>query len=247
MPTPIKVAARVVDITVHTDELRTYVLAPARPVPTFLPGQFLHLALDPFEAGMHWPDSRVYSIASSPSDRDRIRITVSRQGSFTSRLFAELQLGSEVWIKLPYGSFCPNPDLPGRMVMLAGGSGITPFMSFIEWATINRPATAIDLHYGARSSTQLVYLESIERCRNEGLVNLRVRYYVEHPSLPERASLADLLTVGRLSPELAWNWLDSPEAAHFYLSGPKAMIGTFREALLGLGATKAAVLSDDWA
>ncbi len=247
MPTPIKVAAKVVDITIHTDQLRTYVLAPTRRVPLFTPGQFLHLALDAFEAGAHWPDSRVYSIASSPTDRDRIRITVSRQGAFTSRLFDELQLGSLVWLKLPYGSFCPNPDLPGRMVMLAGGSGITPFMSFIEWATVNRPLASIDLHYGARSSDQLIYRPSIERCIAGGLSNLRVRYYIEQPTADESTALPDSFVVGCLSPERAWKWLEKPEAAHFYLSGPKKMIELFRKQLLQLGASESAVLSDDWA
>ena len=245
MPTPIKVAAKVVEITVHTDELRSYVLAPTRRIPAFAPGQFLHLALDPFEAGMHWPDSRVYSIASSPTNCDRLRITVSRQGTFTTRLFAELRLGSEVWLKLPYGSFCPNADLPGRMVMLAGGSGITPFMSFIEWATVNRPGAAIDLHYGARSSSLLIYRNVIERCAATGLRDLRVRYYVEQHGAGE--SLDDALVVGRLSPDMAWNQLEAPAAARFYLSGPKAMIDPFRERLVQLGAQESAVLSDDWA
>lgn len=245
MPTPIKVAAKVVELTVHTDELRSYVLAPTRRIPAFTPGQFLHLALDPFEVGMHWPDSRVYSIASSPMARDRLRITVSRQGAFTTRLFAELQLGSEVWLKLPYGSFCPNADLPGRMVMLAGGSGITPFISFIEWATDNRPAAAIDLHYGTRTSSLMIYRELIERCATSGLRDLRVRYYVEQPAPGE--ALDDSLVMGRLSPDVAWNQLETPATARFYLSGPKAMIDPFRQRLVQLGAGESAVLSDDWA
>jgi ferredoxin-NADP reductase len=245
LPTPIKVAAKVVEITVHTDELRSYVLAPTRPIPAFAPGQFLHLAIDPFEAGLHWPDSRVYSIASSPTNRDRLRITVSRQGAFSSRLFAELRLGSEVWLKLPYGSFCPNADLPGRMVLLAGGSGITPFISFIEWATGNRPAAAIDLHYGARSSSLLIYRDVIERCATSGLRDLRVRYYLEQ--LGPGETLDDTQVVGRLSPDVAWNQLEAPTTARFYLSGPKAMINPFRERLVQLGANESTVLSDDWA
>jgi len=245
LPTPIKVAAKVAEVTVHTHGLRSYILAPARRVPMFAPGQFLHLALDPFEPGSHWPESRVYSIASSPTDRDRLRITVSRQGAFTSRMFDELQLGSEVWLKLPYGSFCPNADLPGRMVMLAGGSGITPFMSFIEWAADNHAAAAIDLHYGARSGSLLIYRHIIEGCAAKGLRDLRVRYYVEQLESGDPAD--DSLVVGRLSPEEAWNQLEAPQTARFYLSGPKSMIDAFRKRLVQLGANESAVLSDDWA
>ena len=39
--------------------------------PAFKPGQFLHLAIDPYDGAGFWPESRVFSIASSPGDRDR--------------------------------------------------------------------------------------------------------------------------------------------------------------------------------
>jgi ferredoxin-NADP reductase len=244
MPTPVKLAAKVVDITVHTEELRSYWLEPERPIPRFSPGQFLHLALDPFEPGAHWPESRVYSIASSPMRRDRVKITVSRQGAFTSRIFSELRVGSNVWLKLPYGCFCPNPDLPGTLVFLAGGSGITPFVSFVEWAAANRPAAMIDLHYGARSADLLIYRETIAACIAQGMSNLRVHYYVERLL---GANADGAMTIGRLSPEQAWCQLEAPQTARFYLSGPKAMIDAFRVALLTLGAPPSAVVSDDWA
>ena len=244
MPTPIKVAAQVVEIVEHTVDLRSFVLVPSRRIPVCTPGQFLHLALDSFETGSHWPDSRVFSIASSPVDRERLRITISRQGRFTTRMFEELRVGSQVWLKLPYGTFCPNPDQPGRTVMIAGGSGITPFISFIEWAVAHRPTAAIDLHYGARSSELLIYRSAIERCIVVGMVDLRVRYYVEQTTHNEQ--LEPGLLLGRLSAEQAWNWLDAPKAARFYLSGPKAMIESFRSRLVELGASESAVLSDDW-
>jgi ferredoxin-NADP reductase len=129
--------------------------------------------------------------------------------------------------------------------MLAGGSGITPFMSFIEWATVNRPAAALDLHYGARSSALLIYRDVIDRCATSGLRDLRVRYYVEQTGPGE--PLDETQVVGRLSPDLAWNQLEAPAAARFYLSGPKSMIDPFRERLVELGAHESAVLSDDWA
>jgi ferredoxin-NADP reductase len=245
LPTPVKVSAKVIEIVEHTDELRSFVLAPALRVPLFAPGQFLHLALDPFEAGMHWPESRVYSIASSPADRDRLRITVSRQGAFTARMFSELRLGSQVWLKLPYGSFCPSADAPGRLVMFAGGSGITPFVSFLEWAAVNRADAAIDLHYGARCSAQLIYRDVVERCIVLGLRNLRTRYYLETLGQDEDGGLHHV--AGRLSPELAWNELEAPLSARFYLSGPKLMIESFRSRLLKLGAAASAIFSDDWA
>jgi ferredoxin-NADP reductase len=240
LPTPVKLPARVAEVLVHAEDLRSYVLVPARPAPAFRPGQFLHLALDAWDPSAHWPESRVFSIASSPLQRARLRITVSRQGAFTTRMFEELEVDSSVWLKLPYGAFSPDPTRPGRVVLLAGGSGITPFVSFLEWVQERHPKAAIDLHYGARSPNLLIYREQVTQ---SGLANLRVRCYAEE--IPEEQS-GEGVVLGSLSAHAAWEALPDPRAAHFYLSGPKAMIDTFRRDLLALGARPEAVLSDDW-
>jgi ferredoxin-NADP reductase len=236
----VKVPARVVDVVVHSSDLRSFVLAPERRVPVFRPGQFLHLALDAWDPSAHWPESRVFSIASSPLERERLRITVSRQGAFTARMFTELDAGSSVWLKLPYGTFCLDASAGGRAVLLAGGSGITPFVSFLEWASARAPGAAIDLHYGARSPELLVYRDSVESCRVRGMTRLRAHYYAE------TAAPAEGLVIGRLSIARAWEALEEPLGARFYLSGPKAMVDGFRSELLGLGARPEAVQSDDW-
>lgn len=241
MATPIKVAGTVSEIIEHASDLRSFVIKPERRVPAFLPGQFLHLALDAYEPGSHWPDSRVFSIASSPVDRQALKVTISRQGEFTSRMFSELREGSRVWLKLPYGTFCPNADAPGRMVMFAGGSGITPFISFLEWAAAEQRNAQIDLHYGARSSDLLIYRSTIERCQKQGLP-VRARYYVEQT--PEGSDA--LVTHGRLSVDPVWHQLEEPNSCRYYLSGPRAMIDNFRKRLHDLGANPDSVLSDDW-
>ena len=54
----------------HGERVYTVLLRPGVPVPRFNPGQFLHLALDPYEPGGFWPESRVFSIASPPAVRE---------------------------------------------------------------------------------------------------------------------------------------------------------------------------------
>ena len=245
MPTPIKVSAKVTEIIQHADDRRSFILQTERRVPAFAPGQFLHLAIDAYEPGMHWPESRVYSIASSPFERERIRVTISRQGAFTSRMFAELVVGSRVWLKLPYGTFCPSTDAPGPIVLIAGGSGITPFISFLAWAAVERPNASVELHYGVRSSNLLIYRQAINQIREAGLGGLRVTYYVEQTSEHD-VSVASLVH-GRLSVEHIWAGNSEPKNSRFFLSGPKVMIDDFRRQLIQLGASPESVLSDDWA
>src|SRR5512137_1921961 len=102
---PQKLRCEVSEVIDHGERVYSVLLAPEKPAPRFLPGQFLHLALDPFRPGDFWPDSRVFSIANSPAERDRLRITYAVKGAFTARMEAELAAGREAWVKLPYGEF----------------------------------------------------------------------------------------------------------------------------------------------
>ena len=78
------------DVTDHGERVYTVDLEPSMAVPRFTPGQFLHLALDPYEPDGFWPESRVFSIASSPEERDRLSITYAVKGAFTTRMEREL-------------------------------------------------------------------------------------------------------------------------------------------------------------
>jgi NAD(P)H-flavin reductase len=105
-----KLQCRVTEILDHGERVYTVLLQPENPAPRFLPGQFLHLALDQYIPGDFWPDSRPFPIASPPADRQRLRITYAVKGQFTRRMEVELYPGCEVWVKMPYGEFMVNAD-----------------------------------------------------------------------------------------------------------------------------------------
>jgi ferredoxin-NADP reductase len=242
MPTPVKLPAVVAEVIEHAPDLRSYLLLPERALPRFRPGQFLHLALDPYSPSSHWPESRVFSIASSPDVADRLRITVSLKGAFTRRLFGELAAGGRVWVKLPFGSFCPTVSPEHPAVLLAGGTGITPFVSFVEWASVRRPEGLVQVHYAARRPDLLIYRDLLESCRARW-PSLELGLYAEEPG---EADEQGGLRRGRIEVAQLWSGLPDPRAARFYLSGPKGMIDAFRQALLELGARADAVITDEW-
>src|SRR5579863_8468713 len=95
-----KVPCVVERIVAHGERVYTLALRPVRPLPCFLAGQFLHLALDPYDPTGFWPESRVFSIASPPSARETVRITYAVHGAFTARMERDLVEGRQVWIKL---------------------------------------------------------------------------------------------------------------------------------------------------
>ena len=95
----------------------------------YSPGQFLHLAIDTeYDNTNQWPDSRCFSMQSNP-DEETIRITYAVKGRFTKQMEQQLRVGSEVWLKLPYGDLFTQPHNKINTVFIAGGTGITPFLS----------------------------------------------------------------------------------------------------------------------
>lgn len=231
---PQKLRCRVEEILDHGGQVYSLVLAPERPAPRFLPGQFLHLALDEYNPGDFWPDSRIFSIASSPLQRDRLRITYAVKGRFTSRMEAELRPGSQVWAKLPYGEFIV--DSQTEACLLAGGTGITAFTAFLS--TLGADPHPVTLFYGARCPDLLIYRPLVEAAA-AACPALRRVYLVEEGQAPG-------CLPGQIGLDMVWKYLANPTSVTYYLSGPPAMLGTLSEGLVGRGVPRPQVRMDAW-
>ena len=132
-------------------------------MPNFKPGQFLHLALDPFDPTIgFWPESRVFSIASMPFDPE-ITIAYAVKGSFTKRMREELTVGKEVWIRLPYGHFSLTATPDEEIILVAGGTGITPFIAFIL-NELKRPSgMLLKLVYGVKKTELFLFTDILTK------------------------------------------------------------------------------------
>jgi len=223
-------------VVAHGDRVYTVALRPERPAPRFRAGQFLHLALDRYDPTGFWPESRVFSIASAPTERDLLRITYSVQGAFTARMEAALVPRRDVWVKMPYGHFIIEPR--GEVVLLAGGTGITAFTAFLEQFGGDDNDCRVCLAYGARHEGLLVHRELVERCaaRTERLAAL---YFVEHGT--DRGVIA-----GRIALDPIWIGLQQPEYASYFMAGPHVMLTSLEADLRRRGVPPAAIHIDAW-
>ena len=219
-------------ITRHSEDVATLWLRYVDRRPRYRPGQFIHLAMDPYDPSSHWPDSRVFSIASSPSNTEGMRLTISRQGRFTSRLLDTVEVGQMLWGKGPYGEFEVEPIQDARVALVAGGTGITAFTAFLEsaLAAARLPVKTCSLFYGARTPDLLAYHHLTDQCATE-LPGFRVSYYVEEATAlgPDRGMDA---MVGRLAPRDVVSAMGPQGCDAYYLSGPRAMIQCFSGLLL---------------
>lgn len=239
MSISVKIPATVEKVNKHTDEVCSYIFRPKKRCPRFKPGHFLHLAIDPYDPSYQWPESRVFSVANSPTRRENIKITFAVNGKFTNRMYNEIKEGDTIWLKLPYGYFTFNKN-DKNIVLIAGGTGITPFLSFLEYAIDNKVNSIIKLYYGVRSKELFLFEELISECENS-LPNFNTSIYLE-----KKNNINDKFRKGRLNINQILNETDNKEKTIFYLSGPIEMVNNFKAYLQDNGINETQIRIDKW-
>ena len=242
MPTPIKLPAEVENIIHHADGVKSFIMRPLKSCPNFKPGQFLHLAIDEYDPSFHWPESRVFSIANSPTRRDKLRITFSVKGEFTERMYSDVKQGDVLWLKLPYGCFSFSDNNGKKIVLIAGGTGITPFVSFLEYTVDKRTDTKIQLYYGVKSPEYLIFDSFLEECDN---IHNEFGYHIYTEQDSHKCNLKNVRN-GMLSIETIMKNNKNNQNSIFYLSGPQQMIGKFREEMIKSEIVESNIIADEW-
>lgn len=240
MATAQKIRCQIEQIQDHGEHVYTLALRPEKRLPLFRPGQFLHLTLEEYDPSSFWPESRVFSIASSPARRDQLQIVYSVQGRFTARMEKELAVGKTLWVKLPYGEFVIENTRP--VALFAGGTGLTAFTAFLESLppVLEHP---LYLFYGARRPNLLLYAPLLNRLA-QTTPQFRVTYFVEQ--LAEEKALTAGMILGRLSVAATWSQIENPLAAHYYLSGPPVMRKALTQDLRAQGLPPTSIHTDAW-
>lgn len=106
------------------------------------------------------PLRHTFSPASAPFE-DRLEIATRMRASDYKRALAALPLGAAVAIEGPSGSLTLHNDRSRAAVLIAGGIGITPFMSMLRQAARDREPRRIALLYSNRRPEDAAYLDEL--------------------------------------------------------------------------------------
>lgn len=184
-------------------------------LPPFQAGQYINLFVE--VAGIR--TSRPYSISSPPTQTAYYDITVQRiEGGFVSLyLMDELKVGQKLSSTSPSGYFYHNPLFHGKdLVFLAGGSGVTPFMSIIREVTDRGLDRNLHLIYGSRTEDDIIFHEELTD-REHRHQNLKVTHVITEPGPDYQGE------TGFISASLLKGAIDRIEEKMFYVCGPPAM------------------------
>lgn len=213
---PPRLGLRVSDIREETPSTKTLRLVPQdHDLPPFQAGQYIALVL---EIGAI-RTSRPYSISSPPNQTGYYDITIRRVegGVVSSYLLDEVKRGDVLESSGPAGNFYHNPLFHSRtMACLAGGSGITPFVSMIREVVECGLDRTIYLFYGSEGLDDAIFHDELHGI-SERFENIHYVPVIENPPDGYQGH------AGLITGSLIAGTLGDLKDKTFYLCGPQEM------------------------
>jgi ferredoxin-NADP reductase len=213
---PKRIQLRVSEIFDETPSTKTFrLVAKDGYLPPFQAGQYINLFVD--IGGVR--TSRPYSISSSPTQVGYYDITIRRleDGFVSSYVLDDVKVGDEFESTSPSGTFHYNPLFHGDdLVFLAGGSGITPFMSMIREVADRGLSRCIHLIYGSQDPKDMIFHDELKRIV-EKHPNITLSVVISRPP-QDYCGLSGFITA-----DLMKDVLGDLSSKTFYLCGPEVM------------------------
>lgn len=191
--------------------------------PVFLPGQYVNIDV---------PDSgqtRSYSFSSRPGETLASFLIKHVPGGLMSGWLERAQPGDSVLITGPLGSFYLR-EVVRPLLLLAGGTGLAPFLSMLEVLALRGETRPITLIYGVTRDQDLVLVEALEafaaRLPNLTLVTCVADPQTAHPRQ------------GYVTQHMASEVLNDGDI-DVYLCGPPPMVDAVRQHFKSQGVSPA--------
>jgi propane monooxygenase reductase subunit len=146
--------ATLISIQALTHDIRVLEIELNKPL-RFWAGQYIDLTIP--GAGI----TRSFSMANSPHEKTKLRFIIKRypQGAFSAQLDGGLQPGQKLVAKGPYGTCFRREERTGPMLLIGGGSGMSPLWSIMHDHIESGEQRPVRFFYGARAKRDLFYLD----------------------------------------------------------------------------------------
>jgi 3-ketosteroid 9alpha-monooxygenase subunit B len=157
----------------------------------YRPGQFLTVRVPHETSGSV---ARCYSLSSAPETDEHLKITVKRvpDGHASNWICDRVAPGTALELLAPAGTFTPG-SFDRDLLLLAGGSGITPVISIIK-AALARGRHHLALVYANRDERSVIFAAELDALQRRHPGRLSVRHWLDAAQGPPTASdLAELL------------------------------------------------------
>lgn len=199
-------------------------LKPAGEKLAFTSGQFAFVS---FKDKNVSSESHPFSL-SSPTDTDTLSFTMKNLGDFTSSL-PNLEIGSSALIEGPFGKFSYKDTTFKKQIWIAGGIGVTPFLSMI-YDVVKNPEYSVDFYYCLKNEKEAVHLEDLKKLENS---QIKIIPYYADVSGFLNASVVEKLSGGLKDKDV-------------FLCAPPTMIQALRRQFTSLGVERDRLHSEEF-
>jgi ferredoxin-NADP reductase len=212
-----------------------FVFRPDRKL-AFQAGQYLEWTL-----GFSRPDSRgnrrQFTIASAPTENDvRLGVKFYPRASAFKRALGAMQPGDTIFAAQLAGSFTLPADPRTKLAFIAGGIGITPFRSMLQYLIDRDQVRPIVVLYGNERARDIAYRDVLEAA--EERLGIGTFYAVAREKAPPGVypGMIDARFIRYAVPDF--------RERIFYVSGPQAMVVAVRHTLRAMGVRRSRIKVD---
>jgi ferredoxin-NADP reductase len=181
---------------------------------------------------------RHISLATSPTEHGVVGLATRLRDTAFKRTLSELEVGDEVQVEEPKGSFLLPEDTAAEYVFVAGGIGITVFRSMLRYIADESLPYDVTLVYSNRDSESAAFLDELEGLeqRIEGLQVILTM--TDEPAWAGETRHLDASVLGELVGGL--------DGKVFLVAGPPKMAEAVADSLIGAGLAEERVLADSF-
>ena len=215
-----------------------FIFVPAKKL-AFAPGQYMEWTLahpDPDNRG----NRRFFTLASSPTEGlVRVGVKFHEDSSTLKQALLALEPQDEIMASHLAGDFVLPKDPRQKLVFIAGGIGITPFRSMIQYLMDTREWRPIVLFFSNKSSREIVYKNVLDKAQQ--VLGLKTIY-----TLTDRRQVPPGWRgkVGHITPQMIKAEVPDYYDCMYYVSGPAQMVDSVKEALHWLGVRDSRIKTD---
>ncbi len=220
-----KFETKITEIVPRTSDVTSYRFTrPSELI--YKPGQYFMITIrqDNKELVHH------FSFSSSPTEQSHFEFTKKFTDHEYSIALKAAKVGDWARIDAPYGQFTFEGENP-KIALLAGGIGITPFMSICKNATDKHLDSKITLFYGCRTEEDIAFKEEFNSMQNENK-NLKIVCIVNQPSSEWKGE------TGIITADMIKKMLPDYNETIFFTCGPPPMLKAMETIIESLGLQK---------
>ena len=191
----------------------------------FRAGQFCEIVLPELRARDARGAHREFSIASSPREERVIRIAFRNTKSGFKKTLLGMKYGNAVKLDGPFGQWSLPESVEQPLLFIAGGIGITPFMSMMSEAQASKKKYHITLFAINREFDSIPYRDKLGAL---GGKNVRVIHYLGRPGKKEFLGIPGI------------------KKSKIYVAGPPGMVQDVVAMLRGAGLSQKNVIVEEF-